>query len=297
MVANLVTVVIVNYNSGEMLGKCVEHLLKSTVPIQIIISDNASSDNSLALLEQSELNKQTITIHRNNSNYGFSYANNAVFTKISTPFILYLNPDCFVENDTIENLLHTMHQHNDAGMVGCLVNNMDGSVQIGCCGLTPTPARVLNQLLKLSKIFPNNPKFGGYLFSKEKLPTKPTEVELISGSCMFVRKKAIDEVGLLDDNYFLYCEDYDWFYRFTQSDWKIIFNPNTKVTHIKSFSTKQIPFKVLLYKAKGMWRFYNKFFKENSSPATTLIIRVGIIARLFSLSGLLLFKKLLRTAS
>ncbi|HCW6762997.1 TPA: glycosyltransferase, partial [Legionella pneumophila] len=122
MVANFVTVVIVNYNSGEMLGKCVEHLLKSTVPIQIIISDNASSDNSLALLEQSELNKQTITIHRNNSNYGFSYANNAVFTKISTPFILYLNPDCFVENDTIENLLHTMHQHNDAGMVGCLVN-------------------------------------------------------------------------------------------------------------------------------------------------------------------------------
>ncbi|WP_062738845.1 glycosyltransferase family 2 protein, partial [Legionella pneumophila] len=219
------------------LSKHQQHLLKSTVPIQIIISDNASSDNSLALLEQSKLNKQTITIHRNNSNYGFSYANNAVFTKISTPFILYLNPDCFVENDTIENLLHTMHQHNDAGMVGCLVNNMDGSVQIGCCGLTPTPARVLNQLLKLSKIFPNNPKFGGYLFSKEKLPTKPAEVELISGSCMFVRKKAIDEVGLLDDNYFLYCEDYDWFYRFTQSNWKIIFNPNTKVTHIKSFST------------------------------------------------------------
>ncbi|HAU0220026.1 TPA: glycosyltransferase, partial [Legionella pneumophila] len=77
MVANFVTVVIVNYNSGEMLSKCVKHLLKSTVQVQIIISDNASSDNSLALLEQLELNKQTITIHRNNSNYGFSYANNA----------------------------------------------------------------------------------------------------------------------------------------------------------------------------------------------------------------------------
>ncbi|TIE08650.1 glycosyltransferase family 2 protein, partial [Legionella pneumophila] len=72
-------------------------------------------------------------------------------------------------------------------------------------------------------------------------------------------------------------------------------NPNTKVTHIKSFSTKQILFKVLLYKAKGMWRFYNKFFKQHSSLTTTLIIRVGIIARFFSLSGLLLFKKLLRT--
>ncbi|HAT1802351.1 TPA: glycosyltransferase family 2 protein [Legionella pneumophila] len=292
MVKNLVTVVIVNYNSGKMLLECIKQVLASTVPVKIIVSDNASSDDSLCLLTDAYQDNQDIRIHKNHANLGFSAANNAVYPMIETPFILYLNPDCFIGENTIEHLLQVMNDYPDAGMAGCLVTNPDGTEQAGCRGLTPTPARVFNQMLKLEKFFPNNSKFSGYLLSDKPLPDHPQEVELISGSCMFVRKKTIDEIGLLDAKYFLYCEDYDWFYRVIQGGWKIIFTPQTKVTHIKSYSTKQIPIRVLGYKAKGMWRYHNKFFKKNSFIATTLLVRIGILSRFIILSNLHLSKKL-----
>lgn len=265
MVKNLVTVVIVNYNSGKMLLECIKQVLASTVPVKIIVSDNASSDDSLRLLTDAYQDNQDIRIHKNHANLGFSAANNTVYPMIDTPFILYLNPDCFIGENTIEHLLQVMNDYPDAGMAGCLVTNPDGTEQAGCRGLTPTPARVFNQMLKLEKFFPNNSKFSGYLLSDKPLPDRPQEVELISGSCMFVRKKTIGDIGLLDAKYFLYCEDYDWFYRVIQGGWKIIFTPQTKVTHIKSYSTQQIPISVLGYKAKGMWRYHNKFFKNDSS--------------------------------
>ncbi|HAT8858995.1 TPA: glycosyltransferase family 2 protein [Legionella pneumophila] len=292
MVKNLVTVVIVNYNSGEMLLKCIKQVLASTVPVKIIISDNASSDDSLHLLTVAYRDNPNIHIHKNHANLGFSAANNAVYPMIETPFILYLNPDCFINENTIEHLLQVMNNYPDAGMAGCLVTNPDGTEQAGCRGLTPSPARVFNQMCKLGKIFPDNSKFSGYLLSDKPLPDHPIEVELISGSCMFVRKKTIDDIGLLDAKYFLYCEDYDWFYRVIQGGWKIIFTPQTKVTHIKSYSTQQIPIRVLRYKAKGMWRYHNKFFKNDSSFFSTLLVRVGILSRLFVLSNICLSKKI-----
>ncbi|CAM2932908.1 glycosyltransferase family 2 protein [Legionella pneumophila] len=291
MVKNLVTVVIVNYNSGEMLLKCIKQVLASTVPVKIIVSDNASSDDSLHLLTVAYRDNPNIHIHKNHANLGFSAANNAVYPMIETPFILYLNPDCFIGKNTIEHLLQVMNDYPDAGMAGCLVTNPDGTEQAGCRGLTPTPARVFNQMLKLEKFFPNNSKFSGYLLSDKPMLDHPVEVELISGSCMFVRKKTIDDIGLLDAKYFLYCEDYDWFYRVIQGGWKIIFTPQTKVTHIKSYSTQQIPIRVLGYKAKGMWRYHSKFFKKTSPTIMTLLVRLGIISRLLVLSSITLFKK------
>ncbi|CAM3002736.1 glycosyltransferase family 2 protein [Legionella worsleiensis] len=294
MVNYSVTVVIVNYNSGEMLVNCINQVLTSTVPTQIIVSDNASSDNSLSLVETAFKDRPEVMIHRNNANRGFSAGNNAVYEFITTPYILYLNPDCFIEKDTLEQLIHTMKQFPKAGMVGCLVTNPDGTEQAGCRGLTPTPSRVFNQLFHLAKLFPDNPKFSGYILSNKPLPDEPVAVELISGSCMFVRKEAIEEVGLLDDQYFLYCEDYDWFYRFIAGQWNIIFNPKIKVMHIKSFSTRQIPLKVLGYKARGMWRYHNKFFKKNSSWLTNGLVKIGIISRFLILSGMVLVQKTLK---
>ncbi|ASQ46414.1 glycosyltransferase family 2 protein [Legionella clemsonensis] len=292
-----VTVIIVNYNSGEMLTRCIAKILESTRPVKILVSDNASTDNSLQFLEENFKNHPAIHVHRNRKNFGFSTANNAVYPLVTTPFILYLNPDCFLEKDTIEHFLKLMNEYPGAGMAGCLVTNMDGTEQTGCRGLTPTPRRIINQLFKLFKLFPRNPKFAGYLLSDQPLPNAPTPVELISGSCMFVRKQAIDEIGLLDENYFLYCEDYDWFYRFTQSQWKLLFTPNTKVAHIKSFSAQQIPFRVLLYKARGMWRYHDKFFKTNSHQLSTLLIRAGIILRLIALGSILFSKRVFISVS
>lgn len=285
-----ITVVIVNYNSGEMLTRTIAKVLANTEPAQIIISDNASTDNSLQLIEETYKNHAAISIHRNKKNLGFAAANNAVYDRIKTPFILYLNPDCFIEEDSLQHFLMLMQTDANIGMAGCLVLNQDGSEQQGCRGLTPTPWRVINQLFRLAIFLPKK-RFAGYLLSDEPLPQRPIPVELISGACMFVRKKAIDAVGPLDERYFLYCEDYDWFYRFIQHQWKIVFTPITKATHIKHFCTQHIPFKVLFYKGRGMWRYHNKFFKQHSNPLSTLIIRLGIIFRFIILGSLLMLKK------
>ncbi|MDI9817757.1 MULTISPECIES: glycosyltransferase family 2 protein [unclassified Legionella] len=294
MVANLVTVIIVNYNSGPMLTKCIDKILSNSIPVNILISDNASSDNSISLLEQQYPNYPSIFIQKNKTNLGFSAANNIVYSKVDTPFVLYLNPDCFIETDTIEHFINLMHSMPEAGIAGCLVKNTDGSEQAGCRGLTPTPWRIISQFLNLSKLFPESSFFSSYLLSGKKLPKDPIFVELISGSCMFVRKEAIEDVGLLDDTYFLYCEDYDWFHRFILKKWKIIFTPHTSVTHIKGHSAKSIPLRVLWYKAKGMWHYHDKFFKQDSNIIIYLFIKAGIILRLFSLGGLELLKKCIK---
>jgi len=297
MVNYLVSVVIVNYNSEELIIKCLNQILSSTVPVKIFVSDNASTDNSVQLIENYFKNNPHILIYKNNKNLGFSAGNNRVYPYITTPYILYLNPDCIIQNDSIENFIKTMEKFPDAGVVGCLVTNSDGTEQIGCRGVTPTPLRVFNQIFRISKYFSNSSKCFGYIFSNIEIPLEPIEVELISGSCMFVRKIAIDNVGLLDENYFLYCEDYDWFYRFIDGNWKIIFNPSIKVMHTKSYSTKHIPLKVIWYKSRGMWRYYNKFFKSNSNQAITLLVLLGIISRFLILTSAEILKKFMKIIS
>lgn len=293
MVNPLVSVIIVNYNSGPLLTECVERVLASTLLSKVYISDNASTDNTLDILKEKFENNEAVFVKKNTANLGFSAGNNAVYNLIDTPYVLYLNPDCLVNKDTIEQLVSILDTMPEAAIAGCLVNNMNGSEQAGCRGLTPTPKRVVHQLLKALKVIPGQNKLSGYLLSDTPLPQKPVYVELISGSCMLLRKKAIDEVGLLDDKYFLYCEDYDWFYRFIQHNWKIVFTPRTYVTHYKGASTNKVPLRVLVYKARGMWRYHDKFFRKNSSLMSSSLVRAGIILRLIILGSIALIRKVI----
>lgn len=291
MIDNQVSVIIVNYNAGKLLTECVKTVLASSASVKVYVSDNGSTDNSIALLRKTFNQTPNLHIHKNNANLGFSAGNNAVYSLVDTPYVLYLNPDCIVKKDTIETLISTMEHYPEAGVVGCLVRNPDGSEQRGCRGLTPTPRRVFNQLFRLNKLFPRLPSFSGYHLFGANLPDTVLEVELISGSCMFVRRTAIEQVGLLDESYFLYCEDSDWCYRFLLGGWKIFFTAQTDVMHIKSHSAKKIPLRVLWYKAKGMWLFHNKFFKDNSGFFTNFLVKLGISLRFIVLSFFELLKK------
>ena len=151
MVREEVSVIIVNYNAGEMLTKCVANVLNSSVPVRVYISDNASSDNSLDLLLNNYPNDPRLIIHRNSKNLGFSAGNNCVFPMIKTPYILFLNPDCFIDPNTIEHLTANLDSIPEAAITGCLIKNIDGTEQAGCRGLTPTPLRIFSQLFKLNK--------------------------------------------------------------------------------------------------------------------------------------------------
>ncbi len=257
-----VSVIIVNFNAGQLLTDCVQAVLTSTFPVNIYVIDNASQDNSLTILQQTITDKRVHVI-KNIDNLGFAPAINLVLPDLTSEYILLLNPDCLVQADTIELFVDTMDKYPQTGMAGCVVRNLDGSEQAGCRRSVPTPWRALVRVFFLDKLFPQYCK--SFVLTRSPLPTKPIEIEGISGACMFVRHSAMKIVGLMDEEYFLHCEDLDWFMRFRAKNFHILFIPSIEVTHVKGFCSRNQPIKVLWYKHRGMIRFYRKFF-QNQYP-------------------------------
>jgi GT2 family glycosyltransferase len=276
---NVVSVVIVNYNAGAMLAECVRAALASTVPVHVYVCDNASYDDSIDYLRSAIPSADNLTIVENSKNLGFARANNAMLPRCRSEYILFLNPDCVIRRDTIESMMAVMDARADAGVAGCLILNPDGSEQPTCRRHIPTPWRAVVRMLRLHRIFPNRALFQPWSMSAEALPETPVAVEALSGAFMFVRRKAMNQVGYMDDGYFLHCEDLDWFMRFRQMGWKVLFAPHVRVVHWKGFSSKANPIKVEYHKHRGMVRFYNKFFRDRHSRVLLVVVITAIWAR------------------
>lgn len=258
-----ISIIIVNFNAGDLLSRCVSSALASTVPVEIIISDNRSSDQSLSVVRQNFPHEQRLTIIENGVNLGFAKANNVALKKAQGDFLLFLNPDCIIHPDTIEKMLSTMEKHPDAGMAGCLIRNSDGSEQAGCRRNIPTPWRTLIRILHLNVLARFHPVFENYVQKGQPIPDQPIEVEAISGAFMLVRRKDLEDVGAMDEGYFMHCEDLDWCMRFRQAGLNILFDPNVEITHIGGVCSSSRPISVEFYKHQGMIRFYRKFFQEH----------------------------------
>src|SRR5688572_26055250 len=127
-----VSVVIVNFNSGTLLTSCVRSVLASRTPLEVFVSDNASTDNSISQLRQLVGNDSRVRIVENETNLGFARGNNVVLPLCRGDYVLFLNPDCIIQPDTLERMVTAMYSHPQAGMAGCLVRNPDGSEQAGC---------------------------------------------------------------------------------------------------------------------------------------------------------------------
>ena len=275
----IVSVVIVNYNAGAMLAECVRSALASTVPTHVYVCDNASYDDSIEYLRAAIVADERLTIVENSRNLGFARANNFVLPRCRTQYVLFLNPDCVIRPETIERMIAMMDAHPAAGVAGCLILNPDGSEQPTCRRYIPTPWRAVVRMMRLHRIFPNRVLFQPWSMSGEPLPQVPVAVEALSGAFMFVRREAMDEVGYMDEGYFLHCEDLDWFMRFRQAGWEVFFAPNVRVVHWKGFSSKAHPIKVEYHKHRGMVRFYNKFFRDRYSRVLLVAVMAAIWAR------------------
>lgn len=254
------SVIIVNFNGGGLLLDAVMALLSDPIPIQVIVSDNGSTDNSLELLEK-HISNDHLLIHQNKKNIGFAAGINRVIALADGDYLLFLNPDSIVENRTLEEMLSVMELYPSVGMSGCLIRNLDGSEQAGARRRVPTPARSLVRALGLDIIFPIL-KEKGILLHQFPLPRNIEEVEAISGAFMLVRREAMEDVGVMDEGYFLHCEDLDWCMRFRIQGWKILFVPQVSVVHQQGTCSSSRPVRVEWHKHKGMVRFYRKFFKH-----------------------------------
>jgi hypothetical protein len=185
-----------------------------------------------------------------------------------------------VAENTIRILRATLEKDSTVGMVGGLLLNPDGSEQVGARRAIPTPWRTMVRVFNLSGLAERYPRlFSDFNLHRQPLPDQPIEVEAISGACMLVRREALEDVGELDEGYFLHCEDLDWCMRFRQKGWKILFVPDARVTHYLGSCGRTRPVFVEWNKHKGMMRFYRKFFRHQYPGVLMWLVGIGVWLR------------------
>ncbi|MCB9502247.1 MAG: glycosyltransferase [Deferribacteres bacterium] len=273
----LISVIIVNYNVKEFVQQVLHSLQKSltTIPSEIFVIDNASDDGSQKMVTDQFPQVQLIA---NKQNVGFSRANNQAIHIAKGKYVVLLNPDTITQEDTFSTLLQFMDSHEDAGMATCKVLNPDGSLQLACRRSYPTPWVAFTRLIGLSHFFPKSKLFGRYNLTF--LPEdEMSEVEAISGSFMMVRRKALLDIGLLDEEFFLYGEDLDWCYRTIENGWKIYYVPTTQIIHFKGESSKQSRLDGMLIFYRAMALFVKKHFRRRYLFITYQILLLAIWLR------------------
>lgn len=284
----LVSIVIVNYNAGDWLERCLNSVVQLPEVDHIHVIDNASRDISLDLIQPLlEQYSDRLSLIENRKNIGFAAANNQVLHQFSkgrqallndelygSDYILLLNPDCEMNPDVLPAMLAAFAENPKLGLAGCVIRNEDGSLQKTCRRNFPTPLTALTRMLQLQRLgLAKNFDLGD-----QPLPNEVTQVEAISGAFMMVRVSAMQEVGILDEDYFMHCEDLDWCKRFEIQSWQVGFVPAVNVVHAKGISSKSRPIGVLWTLHKGMLRFFDKFYRAQYSIFTRVLVKIGIYA-------------------
>jgi len=274
----LISGVIVNYNAGSFLANCIQTILPQVG--EVVVVDNASKDLSIAQCKHAFVHEPRLTIVSNKTNLGFAAACNIGLHQAKGDFILFLNPDCSLEENAVSELLRALQSDVTVGMVGGLLVNPDGSEQAGGRRAVPTPWRSFVRAFGLSSLANRWPKlFFDFHLHQQPLPDRSIEIEAISGACMLVKREAITGVGLWDEGYFLHCEDLDWCLRFRQKGWKILFVSSARITHALGVCGRHRPIFVEWNKHKGMMRFYRKFFRHQYPGVLMALVAVGVWLR------------------
>ncbi len=270
-------VVVVNYNAGDFLTRCVESVLRTEVPISLILVDNASSDDSLERVRNMQAGSHQFRIIENTENLGFSRAVNLGAQQGVSPFVLLLNPDCEIHPHTIGNLLAEAQICEDMGILGALVFNEDGTEQRGCRRLEPTFKRSMVTALRLGKYFQS------VNLQYDDLPAQPQSIDAVSGASMLIDRPVFEALGGMDEGYFLHVEDLDICRRVREFGKKIYFTPNVSLFHHHGASSHGVPYKTEWYKHQGMLRYQEKFQKPHQSALRSLLTR-GVVYMNFALS-------------
>jgi len=256
------TIIIVNWNTRELLGKCLDSLYSciDNLRYDVYVVDNASSDGSAESVRE---NFPQVKLIANRENRGFARANNQVLHHVTSRYALLLNSDTEVLNGAIEALVTFMDQHQNAAVAAPQYLNLDGSKQNSFENFPGLISELLNKSL-LKIIFPK--KYP----SKRKVYHEPLAVDSVIGACMMVRTEAMKKVGCLDEDYFFFLEETDWCYRMCQAGYGVYHVPQVSIYHIQGASKEKVP-------ALAWIEYYRSsylFFKKNKNGLSWLVFRV-----------------------
>ena len=270
-----VSIIIVNYNVRDFLNNALVSVFRALEGMngEVFVVDNASDDGSSDLVRRSFPNVRLIA---NNVNVGFAKANNQALALSSGKYLLLLNPDTIVQEDTFRTLINFFEANGDVGMAGCKILNPDGTLQLACRRSFPTPWVAFTKVSGLSLLFGSTKLFGKYNLTYLN-PDESYEVDAISGSCMMIRREVFNTIGGLDESFFMYGEDLDWCYRVQKGGWKVFYVADTKIIHYKGESTRRSDIDELSIFYKAMRLFVRKH--HQGSLLFESIIEMAIDAR------------------
>ena len=255
-----ISIIIVNWNTVGLLDNCVRSIMPADyLTYEIIVVDNGSTDGSEELIASKYPHVRLI---RNRKNLGFSRANNQGLRVSTGQYCLLLNSDTEILGDALLLMTQFLNAHADVGAVGSRLVNIDGSRQFSC-GLAPLNGWQLWYQHLLNKIWQRNP-FTKRARMEDWTYDVPFEVDWVGGAALMIRRQAIDQVGLLDEAFFMYVEDVEWCYRIRKQGWKIVYLPEATIYHVSQGSS-QDPIGFAYHHGKtGYLLFHDKHYGKLS---------------------------------
>ncbi len=273
------SVIIVNYNIKHFLEQCLYSVRKACKGIEseIFVVDNNSVDGSVKMTREKF---PEVTVIANNDNKGFSKANNQAIKKARGEYILLLNPDTVVEDDTFKKSIFFMDEHPEAGGLGVKMIDGKGKFLPESKRGFPSPVTAFYKIFGLSAIFPGSKTFGKYYLGyldKDEIH----EVDVLAGAFMMLRKKVIEKTGLLDEAFFMYGEDIDISYRIIKAGYKNYYFPETRIIHYKGECTKKSSINYVFIFYNAMVIFAKKHFSPKNARIFSFLINIAIYLRAF----------------
>jgi hypothetical protein len=256
------SIIIVNWNTREPLLNCLASVFQYSggLTFEVIVVDNGSQDGSTVAVSKKYPQVKVIA---NSSNLGFARANNQALTSTADRYCLLLNSDTELTSGALQGMVEFMENNPRVGIAGAKFLNKDGSMQNSFDNIPTLTTEILNKSL-LRALFPRK-------YPSKKSPiTAPLEVESVIGACMLIRREALDEVGLLDEDYFLFLEETDLCFRMRKTGWKVLYLPQVQVYHLQGES-KAIDL------GRAWIEYYRSlytFFRKNRGFLSYLILRI-----------------------
>ncbi len=276
------SIVIINYKTRELTVDCVRSVIKNTkLDFEILLVDNASSDGSVELFRKEFGKKKNVTLIESPKNVGFASGNNVGIKKAQGEYVLLLNSDTVVPAGTLDGMVEWVVDNPKVGVATCSLKNKDGTLQ-GTGGYFPTLLNVaswmtIEDLPFVSGLIKPFHPMRKMMDKNEEFYTEPRELDWVTGAFMLIRKSVIDEIGLMDEDYFMYTEDTDFCYRAKKAGWKIFFNPKWSITHFGgASSTSEF---AILSEYKGIKNFFKKHYPKWQYLPLRAFLKTGALLR------------------
>lgn len=284
----LTSIIIVAADSGVTLRECITRALASGVPVELILVDNGSRDGVPQALARAYERDERVRVVYNHANLGFGPAVNVGARQAGGEALLVLNPDCMLEPETLSCMLDVQRVHPDAGVIGAVVCDADGTPDPASRRRDPLLQRSLNEMT--GRVKRDASRYEGVDISGP-MPEAVIETENVSGALMLLPRAAFERLGGFDEGYFLHCEDLDLCRRARDAGYKVLLAGNVRVRHAKGGSSAHRPVFVSYHKHRGMWRWFRKFDPAARKPLTRVLVACGIAAHFLATAPLLALRR------